>query len=183
MPGMLEDGIRRAMAGEARPEAQNLQQAAGNPVDKLTPASEEDEAYVDDVWRVVASRLYTERASEKIAQTIERAPPQVKPQALIQISKVYMDAANEAMRNMPIQPPEGADHEITDRIVDAVMEIADESGAMPYDDELASRILVGARDAFVKGHPELYGEQANGQLRRQPGPVSGPGGGGGLLQV
>ncbi len=184
MPGMLEDGIRRAMSGEAKPQV--MGPAPSNPDDPLAglqDASDEDEAYVDDVWRVVASRLYTDRAAEQIARTVERAPEQIKPQALIQVSKVYMDAANEAMRNMSVEPPEGADHQITDMIVDAVLEIADESGAMPYSDELATTVLVGARDAFIKGHPELYGEQNDGGLQSQPGPIGSSGRGSGLSQV
>lgn len=184
MPGL---DLQRSIASEM--EVRPPRAIARGQMDNLVPASDEDEQFVEDAWNHVASRLYRKdedgefRITEKVERMVGNARPDQKADALIMASMPFIEVANETLMQSPTPPPDEAGDQLLVQIVDAVMEIADETGAAPYSDELAETVLIGVRKNFFDAHPELYGDQPsqpggqpNGGIQPQPRP-GGSGGG------
>ena len=183
MPGLLVDSVRATMRATPQEAPLPGTPTSNDPLANLEEATEAEEQYVSDIWDQVAMRLYDDRIADQAEKLIRRAPQQNKAQAIIMASYPLMDVAHQAMLEHPAEPAEDAGQQLTTMIVDAVMEIADETGAAPYSDELATQALVGVRNMFVQNHPELFGGQQDGQLQPGTGPVGLSGRGGGLRQV
>lgn len=180
MPGLLAESISQAMR-DRPPQTQPEPIATGgtpdDPLAGLEPATDEEEQYVNDVWDKVAERLYRQRTTNKISDMIAKADDKVN--AVVMASLPFLDVASDVMLQMPVEPVDDAGPELLTRIVDAVLDIADESGAAPYSDEMAMAALTGVRQAYANARPDLYG---GGPDNGQPdaGPAGLAGGSGGL---
>lgn len=149
----------RPMAPAAQPTAPQADPMAG----VLEDASPEEQELYDTYVALTLLALYDEQLAKPVAEMMRRANDHVSVVAEI--------AAAAAMRTYQQAREEGVDipGEILmhggQEITDAVIEIAEASGAEPFTPDMAEQAFLQAADTFAEGAEELgvYGQEVMAQ--------------------